>query len=91
MPLTEWFRGPLKYRIEGLATRDAAINEWVDAGAVRRIADEHLTARREHPGMIWRLVVLNGWLRALAQGAIAGPQRVHDLLRRTIGAVRLPA
>ena len=84
VPLADWLRGPLKYRIEGLSAPDAAITEWVDAAAMRRIASEHLTARREHPGLIWRLVVLNGWLKALAAGALAGPQRVHDLLRRTI-------
>jgi asparagine synthase (glutamine-hydrolysing) len=84
VPLTEWFRGPLKYRIEGLCAPDAAISEWVDINAVRRISEEHVAGRREHPGLIWRLVVLNGWLKALSTGALAGPQRVHDLLRRTI-------
>jgi asparagine synthase (glutamine-hydrolysing) len=84
VPIASWFRGPLRYRIEGLIAGDAAINEFVDQRAVRRIVDEHLTGRREHPGRIWRLVVLNGWLRALSQGALAGPQHVHDLLRRTI-------
>jgi asparagine synthase (glutamine-hydrolysing) len=84
VPLTDWFRGPLRYRIEALTAGGAAINEWVDPTAVRRIASEHLTGRREHAGTIWRLVVLNGWLRALREGALAGPQRVHDLLRRTV-------
>ena len=86
VPLSEWFRGPLRYRIEGLTTSDNAIAEWVDAGAIQRIADEHLSGRREHPDMIWRLMVLNGWIRALSQGALAGPQRVHDLLRRIVVA-----
>jgi asparagine synthase (glutamine-hydrolysing) len=86
VPLTEWFRGPLRYRIEALGAPGAAINAFVDAGAVRRICSEHLSGRREHPSLIWRLVVLNGWLRALSQGTLAGPQRVHDLLRRTIVA-----
>ena len=84
VPLTEWFRGPLRYRIESLSVPDAPVAQWVDGEAMRRIAHEHLSGRREHSGLIWRLVVLNGWLRALSEGNLAGPQRVHDLLRRTI-------
>ena len=86
VPLPEWFRGPLRYRIDNLTARNAAIDEWTDAGAVRRITSEHLSGRRDHGGLIWRLVVLNGWLEALRLGRLAGPQRVHELLRRTVAA-----
>jgi hypothetical protein len=53
---------------------------------VRRIIGEHLAGRRDQGGLIWRLVVLNGWLQALRDGKLAGPQRVHELLRRTVTA-----
>jgi asparagine synthase (glutamine-hydrolysing) len=86
VPLTQWLRGPLKHRIESLSAPDAPVHGWVDSGAIRRVASEHLSGTREHPGLIWRLVVLNGWLRALSAGSLAGPQRVHDLLRRTVAA-----
>jgi asparagine synthase (glutamine-hydrolysing) len=86
VPLREWFRGPLRYRIDELMTPGNAIHEWTDERAVRRLASEHVAGRREHGGLIWRLVVLNGWLRALRDGTLAGPQRVHELLRRTIAA-----
>lgn len=86
VPLDHWFRGPLRYRIEALLREDAPVHAWTDVTAVRRIASEHLSARRDHQGMIWRLVALNGWLGALGSGALAGPQRVHDLLRRTVQA-----
>ena len=86
VPLPEWFRGPLRYRIDNLTARHAAIEEWTDAGAVRRITSEHVSGRRDHGGLIWRLVVLNGWLQSLRAGRLAGPQRVHELLRRTVTA-----
>ncbi len=86
VPLANWFRGPLRHRIEALSGKDAPVAQWVDGDAMRRVTAEHLAGRREHPGLIWRLVVLNGWLRALDDGALAGPQRVHDLLRRTVSA-----
>lgn len=84
VPLDHWFRGPLRYRIEALTREDAPVHAWTEIGAVRRIASEHLSGRRDHQGMIWRLVVLNGWLEALAAGNLAAPQRVRDLLRRSI-------
>ena len=86
VPLPEWFRGPLRYRIDNLTAGHAAIDAWTDAVAVRRITSEHLSGRRDHGGLIWRLVVLNGWLQALHAGRLAGPQRVHELLRRTVSA-----
>jgi len=86
VPLPAWFRGPLRHRIDRLTERDTAIGEWTDENAVRRIIGEHLAGRRDHGGLIWRLVVLNGWLQALRDGKLAGPQRVHELLRRTVTA-----
>lgn len=58
--------------------------EWLDPAAVRRVASEHLSGRRDHQSVIWRLVVLDGWLDALSQGRLAQPQAVRDLLRRTV-------
>jgi asparagine synthase (glutamine-hydrolysing) len=88
VPLDHWFRGPLRHRIEALARPDTSLYDWVDADSVRRICAEHIARRRDHQGTIWRLMVLDGWLRALNGGALAGPQTVHDLLRRSaIGAV----
>lgn len=81
VPLDHWFRGPLLHRIEALRDSSASLYEWVDPDAVRRMAAEHLDRRRDHQGTIWRLVVLDGWLRALQRGHLAGPQRVHELLR----------
>ena len=88
VPLPEWFRGPLRYRIDALTAPGAAIEAWTDAGAVRRITTEHLQGVRDHGALIWRLMVLNGWLAALRSRKLAGPQQVHELLRRTIPAAQ---
>ena len=84
VPLPKWFRGPLRHRIDALTAPDARHTEWTDQTAVRRITNEHLSGKRDHGGLVWRLIVLNGWLQALADGKLAAPQRVHELLRRTI-------
>lgn len=86
VPLSSWFRGPLRYRIETLTARDAAIQRWLNPGAVRRIVAEHLAERRHHGGVIWRLVTLDGWLRALSAGRLSRPQHLRDPLRRALTA-----
>ena len=84
VPLDHWLRGPLRYRVEALCRSGAEIYEWTDADAIRRLAAEHLSGRRDNQGAIWRLMVLDCWLRALNGGALARPQQVHDLLRRSV-------
>lgn len=84
VPLDHWFRGPLQHRLRAISAQDARIHQWVDSTAVSRLVSEHMAGRRDHQGILWRLVVLEGWLSALAAGDLAGPQHVHDLLRRTI-------
>jgi len=76
VPLGRWFRGPLKHRIEELRTGAAAIERYVDRGAVDRLISEHAVGRRDHSGMLWRLIVLDYWLSALRSGALGRPPRV---------------
>jgi asparagine synthase (glutamine-hydrolysing) len=81
VPLAEWFRGPVRHRIEALTARDTPLREWLDMEAVSRIVAEHLAQRRDHGGVIWRLVVLDNWVRALRSGHLAQPQRLAATAR----------
>ena len=64
VPLKRWFRSELRHHTVNLACSNSSIAEFVDPQAVRRIVREHQIGRRDHSGMIWRLVVLDLWLRA---------------------------
>ena len=79
VPLDHWFRGPLRYRIEALTAAGNPLHQWIDLGAVKRIATEHLTGTRDHHHLIWRLVVLTGWLKALETGALKKDTRIGNL------------
>ncbi len=48
----------------------------MDRAAVARIAAEHRAGRRDHSAMIWRLLVLDGWIDGLEAGAIAQPSKL---------------
>ena len=86
VPLDQWFRNELRYRITALRERDSEAFAWLDANAVRRIASEHLEGRRDHQTAIWRLLVLDGWLKALRGGSLSRPQTLRNPVRRVLSA-----
>ena len=71
VPLRRWFRKELRHRIEQLLRADAPVYEFVDRAAVTRVATEHRLQRRDHSHMLWKLLVLDVWLRCLARGDLA--------------------
>ncbi|MEO8464677.1 MAG: asparagine synthase (glutamine-hydrolyzing) [Gammaproteobacteria bacterium] len=79
IPLAEWFRGPLRHRIDALRRPSSGLLEFVDGDAVRRLVREHSVGRRDHGGMLWRLIVLDGWLAALRSGRLGSPPALPKL------------
>lgn len=63
VPLADWFVGDLRYRLDALAGPSAPVRAYVDASAVERLRREHLSGRRDHSGALWRVLVLDLWLR----------------------------
>ena len=79
VPLHQWFRGPLRYRVDALLAPDAPMLAYADRAAVERLRAEHLSGRRDHAGSLWRLLVLDLWLRheagerpAAGENSVAG-------------------
>jgi asparagine synthase (glutamine-hydrolysing) len=62
LPLRDWFRGPLRARVERLADERNLIVEFVEPRAVRRLIDEHMAGRKDHYTWLWRLLSLEAWL-----------------------------
>jgi asparagine synthase (glutamine-hydrolysing) len=73
VPLGPWFRGPLRHRIDQLATADGGLYDLLDRSAVRRLVREHLMRRRDHSTALWRALVLHLWLGHLEAGRLAQP------------------
>jgi asparagine synthase (glutamine-hydrolysing) len=81
VPLSHWFRGPLRHRIDELLNTSSSIYEFAEPVAVRRVVTEHLRARRDHSPMLWKLLVLQAWLSAgRSRGAGSSPMEVEDSL-----------
>ena len=73
VPLRDWFRRELRHRLEWLLRQDSALYEFVDHASVRRLVDEHVSGRRDHSAMLWRLLALNLWIAALRTTALGRP------------------
>jgi asparagine synthase (glutamine-hydrolysing) len=76
LPVGRWFRHELRHRVDALCEANGRIHEYVDSNAVRRLATEHLSGRRDHSALIWRLIVLDLWFGFLDAGELAQPSLV---------------
>jgi hypothetical protein len=47
--------------------------------AVNRLVREHVVGRRDHSGLLWRLIVLDHWLAALHAGRLGRPPALPPL------------
>lgn len=83
VPLTDWFRGPLSYRLDALLAPGARVGEYVDPVPLRRVVDEHRTGKRGHAGLLWRILALELWLDGLSRGLLKRPpsiSRLHEFV-----------
>ncbi|MCW5682832.1 MAG: asparagine synthase (glutamine-hydrolyzing) [Pseudolabrys sp.] len=61
VPLDQWLRGPLRDWAEDLL--DPQRLDLLDAVAVRRLWDDHLTGRANHAYGLWAVLMLEAWRR----------------------------
>ena len=80
VPLGRWFRRELSHRLDQLLSPSSAIYEYFDPARVRGMVTEHRAHRRDHSGVIWRLMLLDLWLRALSRGTLARAVEPRDFL-----------
>ncbi len=63
VPIAGWLLGPLKHRLDRLSDPASPIYAFCDERAVSRLLAEHRSQRRDHNTQLWRLIVLDLWLR----------------------------
>jgi asparagine synthase (glutamine-hydrolysing) len=79
VPLVRWFRAELSHRLDTLSRAERPVYRYVDHQSVVRLVREHRTGRRDHSQMLWRVLVLDLWLQALARGELAEPLGASSL------------
>jgi asparagine synthase (glutamine-hydrolysing) len=64
MPVTEWFRGPLRDPArEILLASDSITGPYLDRATVARYLDEHANGQQNHEKTLWALFALETFLR----------------------------
>jgi asparagine synthase (glutamine-hydrolysing) len=64
MPVTEWFRGPLRDPAkEILLASDSITGPYLDRATVARYLDEHANGQQNHDKTLWALFALETFLR----------------------------
>ena len=86
VPLARWFREELRYRLDALLAPGARISPYVDRSAAARLIAEHRSTRRDHSHLLWRLVSLEIWLGALAEGRLAHASPLAPAVRQSAAA-----
>jgi asparagine synthase (glutamine-hydrolysing) len=64
LPLVHWMRRDMKHELRDILL-DARSTQrgYFDAGAVRRAVEEHISGTRDHPGVLWQMLVFEMWHR----------------------------
>ena len=62
--------------VVGIEKYDIGDSWDLNGPAVERLIAEHAVGRRDHSFLLWRLIVLNYWLAAFADGRFGRPPLV---------------
>lgn len=64
LPLVHWMRRDMKDELRQILLDPRSLQRgYFKPEAVRRIVDEHLSGKRDHPGVLWQMLVLELWHR----------------------------
>lgn len=63
IPVQHWLRNELSSLISLLLDSDAPSREFLHCPTVERLVSEHQRGRRDHSYVLWRLIMLELWLR----------------------------
>jgi asparagine synthase (glutamine-hydrolysing) len=70
VPLSPWFRGPLRELLCDTLLSPACLGRGIyEPGVLRAIVDDHLTGRRDRARELWTLLTLELWHRAFIDQA----------------------
>ena len=87
VPLSPWFRGPLKPLLQDtLLDRRCLERGWYDPAALRTTIDDHLSGRRDRARELWTLLTLELWHRTWIDGDGARPEAWSLPPRAALGA-----
>lgn len=71
IPMECWLRTDLREWAEGiLSASDISENGYLDANAITMMWRQHLTGERDRQASLWRILVLQTWLKTYRTGGL---------------------
>lgn len=66
-PIAAWLRGPLAHEARAIGSSSTlAETEWFDAPALKTLAEEHISGRRDNSRVLWQLLMLDKSIKRLS-------------------------
>lgn len=67
VPLSDWFRGPLKSRVQEALCGESMLDSGIfNADGVRKIVDDHISSRFDHSAIVWSLLMYEAFQRRMS-------------------------
>jgi asparagine synthase (glutamine-hydrolysing) len=74
VPMAAWLRGPLAKSVrDALATGSVAECGYFEPAALDRLLQQHASGRRDHSATLWKLLMLDAFLRRMQQPSDSVP------------------
>ena len=73
VPLAAWLRGPLRGHVHDALCGRSALTEsgWFEPAVLERLVHQHGSGRRDHSATLWKLLMLDAFLRRMHEPASA--------------------
>ena len=72
LPVNQWLRGPLREWAESLLNRSSIQSSgYLNEKLVEEVWRSHLTQERDNTALLWRILMLQAWLKSETSGAVA--------------------
>lgn len=74
VPLADWFRGELRPHVQQVMHQGALVEcGFFQPGMLERITRQHLAGRRDHSATLWKLLMLDSFLRHMHEPSASAP------------------
>lgn len=87
VPLATWFRGSLREHLQQVMRAGALIESpWFEPARLDQLVRQHLSGRRDHSATLWKLLMLDGFLRD-SRPSVAAPAVSSEMPNEALAAV----
>jgi asparagine synthase (glutamine-hydrolysing) len=89
VPVAAWFRGPLRRRLQAAVCSGAlAESGWFATGVLDRLVRQHISGRSDHSATLWKLMMLDAFLRRMQNSATAAAPHHIEPEALVVGGVQ---